>query len=66
MEVLTDEILNKAFEIGFNYEKLWQVDYKALNGIIENEAMDAASKGKKPAPVNTKSQTFKEKFNIIV
>jgi hypothetical protein len=52
--------------ISFNYEKLWQVDYKALNGIIENEAMDAASKGKKPAPVNTKSQTFKEKFKGAV
>lgn len=49
--------------ISFNYERLWQVDYKALNGIIENEAMDAVSKSNKPAPINTKSQTFGDKFN---
>jgi hypothetical protein len=48
--------------ISFNYERLWQVDYKALNGIIENEAMDAVNKkSDNSAPVDKKSQTFGDK-----
>ena len=57
--------------ISFNYERLWQVDYKALNGIIENEKMDAASKGdgKKGGDsglVNTANQTFGDKVKGAV
>jgi hypothetical protein len=48
--------------ISFNYERLWQVDSRSLNGIIEDVAIQEATKSNKPAPVNTKSQTFKDKF----
>lgn len=48
--------------ISFNYERLWQVDSKSLNGIIDEVAIQQATKSDKPAPVNTKSQNFKDKF----
>ncbi len=48
--------------ISFNYERLWQVDSRSLNGIIEDAAIQEATKSNKPAPVNTKAQTFKDKF----
>lgn len=48
--------------ISFNYERLWQVDSRSLNGIVEDVAIQEATKSNKPAPVNTKAQTFKDKF----
>ena len=52
--------------ISFNYERLWQVDSRTLNGIIDEVAMQETTKSNKPAPVNTKAQTFGDKFKAAV
>jgi len=42
--------------ISFNYEKLWQVDKYALNGIISHEDILKTTKTEPVAPVNPKTQ----------
>jgi hypothetical protein len=42
--------------ISFNYERLWQVDKYALNGIVSYQNMMKTTKNKPQGPVNDKAQ----------